>query len=68
MTGIMLYWLLSRKKSFKDAAEFIRLRKFGSIIWIPLFLALYFGYKLAKKTKAVKPEEADLSKGYAKID
>lgn len=37
-------------------------------IGIPLFLILYFGYKFAKKTKAVKPEEADLSKGYAKAD
>ena len=47
----------------------------GSIDWlgivvayigIPLFLALYAGYKLAKKTKAVNPEEADLTKGFAK--
>jgi len=47
----------------------------GSIDWlgitvayigIPLFIALYVGYKIAKKTKAVKAEEADLSKGYAK--
>lgn len=37
-----------------------------SYIGIPLFLILYFGYKFAKKTKLVKPEEADLSKGYAK--
>jgi len=47
----------------------------GSIDWlgivvayigIPLFLALYLGYKIVKKTKAVDPAEADLSKGYAK--
>lgn len=47
----------------------------GSIDWlgivvayigIPLFLALYVGYKVVKKTKAVIPEEADLSKGFAK--
>ncbi len=47
----------------------------GSIDWlgivvayigIPLFLALYVGYKVAKKTKAVNPEEADLTKGFAK--
>lgn len=37
-------------------------------IGIPLFLALYFGYKIAKKTKGVKPEEADLTIGFAKID
>lgn len=37
-------------------------------IGIPLFLALYLGYKFVKKTKAVKPKEADLSKGYAKAD
>ncbi|MDD2190102.1 MAG: amino acid permease [Eubacteriales bacterium] len=37
-------------------------------IGIPLFLLLYFGYKIIKKTKSVKPEEADLSKGFAKID
>lgn len=35
-------------------------------IGIPLFIALYVGYKVAKKTKAVTPEEADLSKGFAK--
>ena len=49
----------------------------GSINWlgvlvayigIPLFLALYLGYKIVKKTKAVKPEEADLSKGFAKTE
>lgn len=47
----------------------------GSIDWlgitvayigIPLFIALYVGYKIAKKTKSIKAEEADLSKGYAK--
>ncbi len=47
----------------------------GSIDWlgitvayigIPLFIALYVGYKIVKKTKPVKAEEADLSKGYAK--
>ena len=37
-------------------------------IGIPLFLALYFGYKFTKKTKMVIPEEADLSKGFAKVD
>lgn len=37
-------------------------------IGIPLFLILYFGYKFTKRTKLVKPEEADLSKGYAKVD
>ena len=37
-------------------------------IGIPLFLALYLGYKFVKKTKAVKPKVADLSKGYAKAD
>lgn len=37
-------------------------------IGIPLFLVLYFGYKFAKKTKMVKPEEADLTKGFAKAD
>jgi lysine-specific permease len=49
----------------------------GSVNWlgvlvayigIPLFLALYLGYKIVKKTKAVKPEEADLSKGFAKME
>ncbi|QOX63845.1 amino acid permease [Anoxybacterium hadale] len=35
---------------------------------IPLFLLLYLGYKVSKKTKLVKPEEADLSKGFAKAD
>ncbi len=49
----------------------------GSIDWlgilvayigIPLFIALFLGYKFVKKTKAVKPEEADLSKGFAKAE
>ncbi len=37
-------------------------------IGIPLFLALFFGYKFARRTKFVKSKEADLSKGYAKVD
>lgn len=37
-------------------------------IGIPLFFILYFGYKFTKKTKMVKPEEADLTKGFAKVD
>lgn len=37
-------------------------------IGIPLFLALYFGYKFTKKTKVVNPAEADLSKGFAKAE
>lgn len=39
-----------------------------SYIGLPFFLILYFGYKIAKRTKLVKIEEADLSKGYAKPD
>jgi len=39
-----------------------------SYIGIPLFIVLYLGYKFTKKTKMVKPEEADLTKGYAKVD
>lgn len=35
-----------------------------SYIGIPIFLALYFGYKIKHKTKLVKPEEADLSGSY----
>jgi len=35
---------------------------------IPLFIALYLGYKFKKGTKLVNPEEADLSKGFAKAD
>lgn len=37
-------------------------------IGIPLFLILYLGFKIVKKTKIVDPKEADLSKGYAKVD
>ena len=32
-----------------------------SYIGLPLFLALYIGYKLIKKTKSIKAEEADIS-------
>lgn len=37
-----------------------------SYIGIPLFLLLYLGYKIVYKTKAIKPEEADLDRGYVK--
>ena len=37
-------------------------------IGIPLFLILYLGYKIVKRTKVVNPKEADLSKGFAKLD
>lgn len=37
-----------------------------SYIGIPFFLVMYLGYKIIKKTKLVKIEEADLSQGYAK--
>ena len=37
-------------------------------IGIPLFLILYLGYKIVKRTKVVNPKEADLSKGFAKMD
>ncbi|QIB69744.1 amino acid permease [Aminipila butyrica] len=37
-------------------------------IGIPLFLALYLGYKIVKKTKKVNPAEADMSKDYAKAE
>lgn len=39
-----------------------------SYIGIPFFLVFYIGYKIAKKTKMVKPEEADLSRGYVKVE
>ena len=32
-----------------------------SYIGLPLFLILYVAYKVIKKTKLIKPEEADLS-------
>ncbi|KZV85960.1 proline-specific permease [Exidia glandulosa HHB12029] len=35
---------------------------------IPIFLALFFGYKWAKKTKFVKISEADIWSGKAEID
>lgn len=35
---------------------------------IPIYLALIFGYKFAKKTKMVKPHEADFYTGKDIID
>ena len=35
---------------------------------IPLFAIMFFGYKLAVGSKFVRPEEADLFSGKAKID
>ena len=32
-----------------------------SYIGVPIFLFLFIGYKIIKKTKPVKPEEADLN-------
>lgn len=37
-------------------------------IAIPTFLIFFFGYKLAYRTKAVKPSEADLYSGLAEVD
>jgi amino acid transporter len=35
---------------------------------IPLYIILFFGYKIVFKTKFIKPEEADLYSGKARID
>jgi amino acid transporter len=35
---------------------------------IPLYLIMIAGYKIVKKTKQVKPEEADLWTGKAVVD
>ena len=35
---------------------------------IPIYIALFVGYKIVKRPKGVKPEEADLWSGKAKID
>ena len=35
-----------------------------SYMGIPIFLALFLGYKIKYKTKLVRPEEADLSGNY----
>lgn len=35
---------------------------------IPLYIIMFFGYKIIKKSKVIKPLEADLYSGKAKID
>jgi amino acid transporter len=35
---------------------------------LPLYIILFFGYKVFMKTKLIKPEEADLYGGKARID
>jgi amino acid transporter len=47
----------------KFAEEFIT-----GYIGIPLYLILFFAYKYLKKTKVIKPEEADLFTGKDIID
>ncbi|KAL3418650.1 dicarboxylic amino acid permease [Phlyctema vagabunda] len=37
-------------------------------IGFPIYLAMIFGYKLVMKTQGIKPEDADLFSGKAKID
>lgn len=51
---------------FYANADFSVLGFFVAYIGAFLFLALLVGYKIVKKTKMVAPENADLTKGFAK--
>lgn len=62
---------------FNGWADFVQDPKTGKFDWkhfivdyvgIPIYLAMIFGYKLIMKTKGVKPEDADLFGGKARID
>lgn len=53
---------------FYANADFSLLGFIVAYIGAFLFLVLWIGYKIVKKTKGIKPEEADLSKGFAKVD
>jgi amino acid transporter len=62
---------------FNGWADFVHDPKMGKFAWksfivdyigVPIYLCMIFGYKFVMKTERVKPEDADLFGGKAKID
>ncbi|KAE9373203.1 dicarboxylic amino acid permease [Stipitochalara longipes BDJ] len=54
--------------NLKDSGNFDYKDFIVDYLPIPIYLALIFGYKLLMKTEGVRPEDADLMGGKAKID
>jgi len=62
---------------FNGWADFVKDQSTGRFDWkhfivnyigVPIYLLMIFGYKFIMKTRGVKPEDADLFSGKAKID
>lgn len=62
---------------FNGWADFVHDPKMGNFDWknfivhyigVPIYLCMIFGYKIVMKSKTVRPEDADLFGGKAKID